>query len=805
MLHDIRYGIRTLLRNSGVTAIALFALAIGIGAASALYSIVDAVLFRSIAIDEPERVVMIWENDLARGHGEVEVSYPDFEDWRRSSHLFSEMAVLPSVNLEMTLTGDGAEPQQVQVTSVTERFFPLLGVRAGLGRLLLPADYHADAAPVAVISSRLWRERFGSSAGAVGRSIVIEGQPLTIIGVMPSAFDFPKDIDVWTPLAQADSGWTRSRGARVLMGIGRLKPDVSIESASREMNDIAQGLASAYPAENKGLGITLIPLLDTIFGNTRIALAVLSVAVVVVLLIACVNVANLLLARGLARRRELAVRMALGSSRGRLVRQLLTESLLLALASGTCGVVLASFGLDLLMVLAPADIPRISQVEVDGGVVAFALAVSCATAFIFGVAPALDSSGFDLNETLKGGAARSGTPRHRRLRGLLVVGEIALAVVLMVGAGLLAQSFGALSRIDPGFDPAHVLTVRVPLVKSRYADRASQLAFFESLRGRLAAVPGVESVAAVLMRPLSGTVGWDSPFTVEGESRERKGGNSYSNYEAISPGYFRTMEIPLVEGRDFTDADRKGSEGVAIVSRTMARRYWPGRSAVGGRLKFGDPDSPAPWLTVVGVAGDVRYREWDTARPDIYIPYLQRCEYRSDFVIRTAPDPMSLAGAVRREVYAIDKEQAVTGVTTMERLVDGALARPRFNTLLMAIFAALALLLAALGVYGVMAHAVSQQTREIGIRVALGAPARSVMRLIIARGMALAGIGLLLGLAGAAAAGRLLSGLLFGVGPADPATYAAAGGVLLVVSLLACWIPARRVLGVDPVVALRHE
>jgi putative ABC transport system permease protein len=786
-----------------VTSIALFALAIGIGAASALYSIVDAVLFRSIAIDEPERVVMIWENDPARGHGEVEVSYPDFADWRRSSRLFSEMAVLPSVNLEMTLTGDGAEPQQVQVTSVTERFFPLLGARAGLGRLLLPADYRADAAPVAVISNRLWRERFGSSAGAVGRSIVIEGQPLTIIGVMPAAFDFPKDIDVWAPLAQADSGWTRSRSVRVLMGIGRLKPGISIESASREMNDIARGLASAYPAENRGLGITLIPLLDTIFGNTRIALAVLSVAVVVVLLIACVNVANLLLARGLARRRELAVRMALGSSRGRLVRQLLTESLLLALASGTCGVVLASFGLDLLMALAPADISRISQVEVDGGVVAFALAVSCATAFIFGIAPALDSSGFDLNETLKGGPG--GAARHRRLRGLLVIGEIALAVVLMVGAGLLAQSFGVLSRIDPGFDPAHVLTVRVPLVRSRYTDRTSQLAFFESLRGRLAAVPGVESVAAVLMRPLSGTVGWDSPFTIEGQSRERQGVNSYSNYEAISPGYFRTMDIPLVEGRDFTDADRKGSEGVAIVSRTMARRYWPGRSAVGGRLKFGDPDSPAPWLTVVGVAGDVRYREWDTARPDIYVPYLQRCEYRSDFVIRTALDPMSLAGAVRREVYAIDKDQAVTGVTTMERLVDGALARPRFNTLLLAIFAALALLLAALGVYGVMAHTVSQQTREIGIRVALGAPARSVMRLIIVRGMSLAGVGLLLGLAGAAASGRLLSGLLFGIGAADPATYAVAGGVLLVVALLACWIPARRVLRVDPVVALRHE
>ncbi|HEX8775369.1 MAG TPA: ABC transporter permease [Pyrinomonadaceae bacterium] len=802
---DLRYGLRILLKQRGFTTVAIIALALGVGATSAVFSIVNAVLLHPLSIDEPERVVMLWENNTARNHTEVEVSYPNYISWRERNHVFEEVAALPSVNFDMTLTGNG-EPQQVEASTVSANFFKLLGTRAALGRTFAPEDEKAGAPAVVLISDGLWKRRYGADASVLGQQLTVEGESATIIGVMPADFDFPKGVELWTPLTPSPGGWTEQRGFRVLRAMGRLKPGVSLEQAQSEMDAISRQLAEEFPKENKGYGVTSVPLIKSIFGNARPALFILFGAVFLVLLIACVNVANLLLARAASRQKEIALRLALGASRVRLIRQLLTESVILALAGGTLGLLLASFGVEYLVRLAPQDIPRIMSAGVNVKVVMFAFAVSFLTAIIFGLAPALSVSKPDLNEALKEGGGKSqGGARSKRLRSFLVVSEVALAVILMVGAGLLVRSFNNLQRIDPGFNAENIFTARVALVQSKYPEGTQQKAFFEQLLERVKTLPGVESAAVVLMRPLSGTVGWDPPFAVEGQTPEEQTANPYSNYEAISPDYFRTMGIPLIRGRDFNDQDRGDAVSVVIINEMMARRYWPGEDPIGKRLKFGKATSTAPWLTVVGVVKDVRYREWDAVRPDIYVPYLQNSEYRTDFVIRTSTSPLSLSESFRREVYALDKDQAVAAVTTMEELLSSALARPRFNTLLLSIFAALALSLSAVGVYGVMAYTVTQQTHEIGIRMALGAQVRDVLKMVLRQGLKLIGIGLLIGVAGAFALTRLMTSLLYGVSSTDPLTYIGVAGLLAAVAIAACYIPARRATRVDPMIALRYE
>lgn len=803
-LNDIKYGLRILARNPGFSLVVILALGLGIGATSTVFSIVNSVLLRPLPIEEPDRVVMLWENERSRGHEEVELSFPNFIDWRERNRVFEDVVLLTSVNIDMTILG-GDEPEQVEGVPVSAGFFSLLGVDAALGRTFQWKDEKPSEESPVVISDGLWKRRYGARRDIIGTKVLIEGTTATVIGVMPREFDFPKGAQLWVPFIIASADDMPDRGMRAFRAIARLKPGVTMEQARADMNRVTLDLARAYPKENEGFGATIQPLVEKIFGNARPALFVLLGAVALVLLIACVNVANLLLARAGERRREIAVRLALGAGRLRLVRQLLTESLLLATLGGAIGILIALYGVEILTALAPRDIPRITLVTVDTEVVAFTVIVSFLTAIIFGLAPALQATHPDLNESLKDTGARTlGSAGAGRLRSMLVVAEVALAVVLMIGAGLLLRSFNEMQSIDPGFRTERIFTARLALQRPKYNSSDHYKAFYKQLLERVENLPGVESAAAVLMRPLSGTVGWDFPYTVEGQGPQDHLANPYSNYEAISPNYFRTMGITIVKGRDFEARDENG-ERVAIINETMAHRYWPGREAIGGRIKFGPPESKAPWMTVVGVVKDVRYREWDSARIDIYVPYLQKSEFRSDFVVRTSIDPITLAESFRREVYAIDKDQAVAGITTMEEIVDTALARPRFNTLLLVIFAAFALILAVLGVYGVMAYSVSRRTHEIGLRMALGARRSNLLGMLLRQGAILITLGVMIGVAGAFLVTRIVSSLLFGIGAADPITYIAVTLLLAAVALLACYIPARRAMRIDPMAALRHE
>jgi len=806
---DLKYGLRVLARRPGFTLVAALTLALGIGATTAIFSVVNAVLLRPLPFADPDRLV------VALHDGANPVSPADFADWRDQSQVLSD---LTAVEIWGPYLAGPDRREQMGAVRATAGLFDMLGTAPLLGRTFQAGEDRPGAAPVVVLSHGLWQRRFGGDTGIVGQRLALDGVSYEVIGVMPPEFQFPlfwaMKAEMWGPLALADR--TGARASRSLRVFGRLKPGVTLGQAQAEMGAIARRLAEAYPRTNAGLGVTVLPLHQKVVGGVRPLLLVLLGAVGCVLLISCVNVANLLLVRASGRNREMAVRQALGASRLRLARQMLTESLLLSGLGGAAGLALAFWATQALTANLPAEtLPRQQAIGLDGRALAFTTLMALLTGLVFGLAPALQAGRADLNSGLKeGGRDAAGGGRARRVRSLLVVAEVALALVLLIGAGLMIRSFAQLQRVDPGFDPSNLLTMTVSVTGSQHAEGPRRAAFFGELLDRVRALPGAESASAINHLPLGGDV-WGTRFTIEGRPAPAPGEVPGATFRVTRPDYFRVMRIPLRAGRDFTEQDDERAPGVAIVNETLARLHWPGEDALGRRIKLGSPEADGRWLTVVGVAKDVKQAEWAAApRAELYQPYLQAAEYLRrpaphvsylTLVVRAAGDPMRLAPAVEREVRALDKDAPVAEVATMESVIARKMWQPRLSMFLLGSFAALAVALAAVGIYGVMSYAVAQRTHELGLRMALGAEPRRVLRLVLAQGLKLALAGVGLGLLSAYALTRVMGSLLYGVSATDPVTFAGVAVLLALVALLACYVPALRATRVDPLVALRHE
>jgi putative ABC transport system permease protein len=794
-------------KSPGFTAMAVLALALGIGANSAIFSVVNTVLLRPLPYKDPDRLVMVWYHVPQKGLKQFSASPLDFIDWRDQSQVFEQMAAFDS--LSFNLTGK-EEPERIEGARVSASLFPLLGVKAALGRTFLAEEEQPGHERVVILSHGLWQRRFGADPGFIGQTLTLNGSSYTVVGILPASFKFPDKEELWTPLAFNPEQLIESaRGGRSLLVIGRLKPAVTLRQGQTEMSTIARRLEQRYPVTNTGWGIHLVPLHEQEVEEYRLALLILLGVVGFVLLIACANVANLLLARAATRQKEIAIRTALGATRRHVIRQLLTESLLLAGLGGALGLLLALWGIDLLVAVCPADMPRVQEVRLDGHVLGFTLLVSLLAGVIFGLAPAFQASQPDLNQSLKEGGWKSrALPGRHRIRNLLVVGEVALALVLLIGAGLMIKSFLRVRSVHLGFNPEHVLTMQIALPPSQYAAGHPVSAFYRQLLARIEELPGVQSVGAVTVLPLSGDVSATS-FTIEGRPPLPTGEFLLANYRAISPHYFRTMGIPLLQGRDVAERDGEAAPTVVVINQTMAQRFWPGEQPLGKRLRLKVKGQQIS-CEIVGVVGDVKYAELNAkATPEIYWPYAQnlRPGYTSNMtlVVRTASDPVSMAAAVRSQVQAVDRNQPVFNIKTMEQYVVQAVASWRGATLLLSLFAALALVLAAVGIYSVMSYSVTQRTHEIGVRMALGAEPRDVLRLVVGQGMMLTLIGVIAGLAAAFALTRVMSEMLYGVSPTDPTTFAAIALLLAAVALMASYIPARRATKVDPMVALRYE
>jgi putative ABC transport system permease protein len=800
---DIRYGFRMMLKGPGFTAVAVLALSLGIGANTAIFSVVNAVLLRPLPFDNPERIMTIGgERDV--------VSYPDFADWREQSQTLEHIA---AYNTSATLLDNGDEFERIIGVIASTDLLPLLNVKPVMGRNFTREEDSPGSAAVVVLSYELWQRRFNSDPNIVGKEIMLGKRSTTVVGVLPPGFRFPVEdsrTDYVQPLAPAMGERLMRRSSYSLTIIMRLKPDVTPQQAESEMKAIGERLEQQYPDEGFRLGSRLLPLHEELVGQIRPALLLMLGAVGFVLLIACANVANLLLARAAGRQKEIAIRTALGASRSRVLRQLLTESLLLSLLGGGLGLLLALWGVDLLVTASPLDIPRVKEIGLDSHVLGFTLLVSTLTGIIFGLAPALQASKPDFNEALKeGGRGSTEGLRRNRVRSLLVISEVALSLVLLIGAGLLLKSFMRLREVNPGFDSHHVLTTSLSPSKAKYRSAAELQNFFQETLRQITTLPGIESAGLVDPLPLSGNNSGKT-FKIEGRADAAAQNKPASNYRAISPDYFQAMSIPLLKGRAFTEHDNGEAPNVVIVNETFARRFFPGEDPLGKRIVVeADPtENPNPPLSeIVGVVGDVRHRSLDVpAGPEFYAPYLQAPESSMDLVVRTQTDnPASLAMSVRDRIRQVDKDQYIPKVIPMDQLLAASIARRRFNMMLLGIFASVALLLAGVGIFGVMNYSVTQRTHEIGIRMALGAQQRDVLKMIVGQGMILALVGVAAGLTAALILTRLMSGLLYGVSATDPLTFAGVSVLLAVVVLMACYIPARRATKVDPMVALRHE
>ena len=806
MLKDIRYGIRSLLKRPGLTAVALITLALGIGVNTAIFSAVDSVLLRPLPFKDPERVMAIWEHTPHLGIARNEFAPANYFDLRNQNQVFEGVGAFG--DLSINLTGAG-EPEQLDGQLVTANVFTLLGVPAAIGRTFAADEDQLGREHVAVLSDALWKRRFNRDPGIINRSITLNGESFTIVGVMPAGFFFPvRETELWVPWAM-EPGQAEGRGDHYFRLVARLKPGVTREQANVEAESIAARLAAEYPRTNEGLGFLVNSFHLDYVGDLRRPILILFVAVGLVLLIACANVANLLLAQATTRRREIAIRMALGARRWAIARQLLTESLLLAVAGGLLGVLAAIWGVEALSKLLPESLSKLQAISVDARVFLFTGGVTLLTAIAFGVVPALHAARANPGDALaETGRDLAGGLSGRYLRRVLVIAEVALAVVLLAGAGLLIRSFNRLRQVDLGFKPDNLLTMRMVLPLPKYQKPETRRAFYDELLRRINEIPGVESTGINTRLPLS-TSGMKFSFSVEGRTMPSDSNLPFAVYRVVNPDYFNAMGIPVQRGRVFDTRDNPDSAPALIVNRRLAEQFWPGEDPTGKRLKIGPPDSPNPWATVIGVVGDVRQTGlYGEQLAELYAPYAQ--ERRSwmsprDLVVRTRGDAASLAGAVREAVWAVDKDQPISNIRTMDQVLAAAISRERFQMLLLSLFATLALVLACVGLYGVISYAVAQRTHEIGIRMALGARPGDVLRLVIRQGMVLTIAGLVLGTAGGLAVTRVMTDLLFGVTATDTVTFISVGVLLLVVAFLACYVPARRATKVDPLIALRYE
>ncbi len=805
LLQDLRYAIRLLGKSPGFTAIAILTLALGIGANTAIFTVVNAVLLRPLGFRDPSRVVLVAEKSA---YPTVSTSYQNYVDWRDQSHSFESMEATRGTTI--TLTGSG-EPERLNARMATAPLFSLLGVNAILGRTFLSEEDRAGGAPVVVLGYGLWQRRFGGARDILGRSITLDSQPYTIVGVLPSGFELLQPADIFlpfTPWAKTlpdDRNWHPG-----IFPIARLKAGISREQARTEMVGITKRLEEQSPIYNPGTSADVVDLQEQLVKGVRPALLLLLGAVAAVLLIACVNVANLLLARAASRGREVAIRTSMGASRWRVTRQLITESVLLSLGGGVLGLLFAWASLGPLLKLSATSLPAVFAVSLDRWVLFFTLAVSLVTGLLFGIAPALRTAKLDLRETLNESSRGSTAgPGHHRIRGALVAGEIAMAMLLLVGAGLLLRSFSRLQDIPPGFQADHLLVADLPLSLRAYAKPEQRFQFFDRIVERVKSLPGVRSAGAASFLPVSGGGGL-LHFNIYG--RPPKSPHDYiaTGYRTTTPNYFETLGMPLAEGRFFTAADTEKAPAVVVINATMAKTYFPGENPLGKRLQVGaTPESDVPWMEVVGVVGDVRQGLDLDPKAEMYLPYRQADQvlpvFQLSIVLRTATDPLLQASALRSALAEIDPNQPLVRVRTMEENMAATVAQPRFRTWLIGIFAGLALILAGVGVYGVMSYTVTQRTSEIGIRVTLGAQPEDVFRIVVGEGLRLAVTGVGAGILGALALTRLLRSFLYGVSAYDPLTFVGVALILTLVAVAASFFPARRATLVDPMVALRYE
>lgn len=803
---DLRFGLRTLIKNPGFTVVAVIALALGIGANSAIFSVVNAILLRPLPYKSPDQLVIIWENATHLGFPKDTPPPANFLDWRQQSTVFQGMAAFTERSFNLTGLG---EPERLDGRRVSANLFDVLGVKPIIGRTFVSQE-DQPGSKVVLLNESLWKRRFGGDPGVIGRAVNLNGEPYTIVGVLPHTVRLPTSGNwrdqVWVPIAFS-SEEAANRGAHYLEVIARMKPGLTLSKAQAEMDTIAARLAQQYPDVNAKRGAVVTPLHEEIVGKMKAPLLILLGAVGFVLLIACANVANLLLARAAVRQKEIALRLALGANRMRLTKQLLVESVLLSLVGSAVGLGFAYFGLNVLTRFIPHDVTQADTITIDARVLLFTLAIAIVTGLIFGLAPATQASHFNLNETLKEGGRDSGAGvRGKHLRNSLVIAEVAISFLLLIGAGLLINSFMHLRNLDPGFRADHLLALNVDLSEVKYPDPQRRTMFFDEVIRRVQTLPGVQSAA----------IAGNLPFTYNGDSM----GIAVEGipdppidqwpdviFRTVGPGYFATMGISLVRGRDFNEQDTLDAAPVVVISEKTAKHYWPNEDPIGKRLKPGATTSDTPWRTVIGVVKDVRQNDF-IAEPkmQMYFSYRQmKALVANALVLRTSVDPLSLATSVRNAIWAVDKDQPVANMDSMEHIVADAVARQRFSMLLLAVFAGLALVLAAVGIYGVMSYSVAQQTREIGIRIALGAQRRDVLRMTVKEGLKLVGAGLLIGLISGFVLTRVMASLLFGISATDPVTFGIICVVLLTVAALASYIPALRATTVDPMVALRAQ